>query len=73
MQEVLRVLKPGGTLLVLAESYKTGSLEFIQRPVMKLLRSTNLGLEDHRALFSSAGYTEVEIFEDRAKSWLCET
>ena len=71
MQEVLRVLKPGGTLLVLAESYKTGSLEFIQRPVMKLLRSTNLGLEDHRALFSSAGYTEVEIFEDRGKSWLC--
>jgi len=73
MQEVLRVLKPGGTLLVLAESYKKGSHEFIQRPVMKLLGSTNLSVEDHRALFTSAGYSAVEVFEDRNKSWLCAT
>jgi len=73
MQEVLRVLKPGGTLMVLAESYKKGSHEFIQRPVMKLLGSTNLSVEDQRALFTSAGFSAVEVFEDRRKSWLCAT
>ena len=73
MREVLRVLKPGGTLLVLAESYKKGSHEFIQRPVIKLLGSSNLSVEDQRALFTSADYAAVEIFELRKKSWLCAT
>jgi SAM-dependent methyltransferase len=71
MREILRVLKPGGTLLVIAESYKKGSTNALHRPVMKLLRSANLGVEDQRALFSSAGYTDVEIFEERAKGWIC--
>lgn len=71
MREILRVLKPGGTFLVIAESYKKGSTNLLHRPVMKLLRSANLGVEDQRALFSSAGYTDVEIFEERAKGWIC--
>lgn len=71
MREILRVLKPGATLLVIAESYKQGSTNALHRPVMKLLRSANLGVEDQRALFSNAGYTNVEIFEERAKGWIC--
>jgi len=71
MREILRVLKPGGTLLVIAESYKQGSANALHRPVMKLLRSANLSVEDQRALFSSAGYTNVEIFEEPAKGWIC--
>ena len=73
MQEILRVLKPGGTLLVIAESYKKGAYNAIQRPVMKLLNSSNLGLDDHRQLFSAAGYTEVQVFEERTKGWFCGT
>jgi ubiquinone/menaquinone biosynthesis C-methylase UbiE len=71
MREILRVLKPGGTLLVIAESYKKGSTNALQRPVMKLLRSSNLGVYDQRNLFESAGYTSIEIFEERAKGWIC--
>jgi ubiquinone/menaquinone biosynthesis C-methylase UbiE len=71
MQEILRVLKPGGTLIVIAESYKKGAYNFLQRPVMKLLRSTNLGIEDHRKLFSTAGYTGIETFEEHTKGWFC--
>jgi ubiquinone/menaquinone biosynthesis C-methylase UbiE len=71
MQETLRVVKPGGTLLVIAESYKQGALNALQRPVMKLLRSTNLGVDDQRELFSAAGYTDIQIFEERAKGWIC--
>jgi len=71
MQEILRVMKPGGALVIIAESYKKGAYEALQRPVMKLLRSTNLSVEEHRALFSEAGYTEFQIFEERAKGWIC--
>lgn len=73
MQEILRVLKPGGTLIIIAESYKKGAYNKLQRPVMKLLRSTNLGVEDQRELFSSAGYADIQIFEERAKGWICAT
>ena len=38
---------------------------------MKLLRSSNLGVDEHRALFLQAGYTDVQIFEERAKGWIC--
>jgi ubiquinone/menaquinone biosynthesis C-methylase UbiE len=73
MQEVLRVLKPGGTFVVIAESYKNGANEKLQRPVMKLLRSTNLSVDEQQTLFSTAGYTDVQIFEERSKGWICAT
>lgn len=71
MQEILRVLKPGGTLLVIAESYKKGAYNALQWPVMKLLKSTNLSVDDHRELFSAAGYTDIRTFEEHAKGWFC--
>ncbi|HEY1160674.1 MAG TPA: class I SAM-dependent methyltransferase [Terracidiphilus sp.] len=71
MREIQRVLKPGGTLIVIAESYKKGAYNKLQRPVMKLLRSANLGVDEHRELFSAAGYTDIQIFEERAKGWIC--
>jgi SAM-dependent methyltransferase len=71
MQEILRVLKPGGKLIVIAESYKRGAYNWLQRPVMKFLKSSNLDVDDHRRLFSAAGYTEIEIFEERTKGWFC--
>jgi ubiquinone/menaquinone biosynthesis C-methylase UbiE len=71
MQEILRVLKPGGKLIVIAESYKRGAYNWLQRPVMKLLKSSNLGVDEHRNLFSSAGYTEIQIFEENNRGWIC--
>ncbi len=71
MREILRVLAPGGTLVIIAESYKNGRFEAIQRPAMKLLRSSHLGVEDQRELFTTAGYREVRVFEERAKGWIC--
>jgi ubiquinone/menaquinone biosynthesis C-methylase UbiE len=71
MQEILRVLKPGGTLIVIAESYKKGKHNALQQPAMKLLRASNLGVDDHRELFSTAGYTDIQIFEESTKGWIC--
>jgi SAM-dependent methyltransferase len=73
MAEILRVLKPSGTLVVIAESYKKGARDKALGPAMKLLRPANLGVEQHCELFKRAGFTEVEIFEECAKGWLCGT
>lgn len=70
MQEVLRVLKPGGTLLVIAESYKNGTGSKVTAPIMKLLGFASLSAQDQRDLFSKAGYTDIQIFEEQKKGWI---
>lgn len=71
MQEILRVLKPGGTLLIVAETYKKGATNWLQGPVMKFLGSSSLGVEEQQEIFSQAGYTETQVFEEKAKGWIC--
>ena len=73
MEEIRRVLKPGGTFIVIAESYKGGRYDKLQGLVMKLLRSTELSVAEHRELFLTAGYTDVQIFEEHKKGWVCGT
>jgi ubiquinone/menaquinone biosynthesis C-methylase UbiE len=71
MREILRVLKPGGSLVVIAESYRKGRHQWLLGPVMKVLRSSNLSVAEQRELFSSAGYTDIQISEERTKGWIC--
>lgn len=71
MREILRVLKPGGKLVVIAEMYKGGKYDKLKWPVMWLLRSSHLSVKEHRELFSTAGYTDIEIFEEPDKGWIC--
>lgn len=75
MQEVLRVLKPGGTLVLIAEIYKgaktrTAKLaeKYLPLSGMKLLTVT-----EHRDLLRSAGYTDIQIMEESHKGWICAT
>lgn len=71
MREILRVLKPAGRLVVIAETYKGGKYDWLKWPVMWLLRSSHLGVSDHRELFASTGYRNVEIFEESNRGWIC--
>lgn len=74
MREVLRVLKPGGTLIIIAEAYKGGKYDkVLQRLVeeMKTMTYAHLSVNEHRDLFSNAGYSDVQVFEEHDKGWIC--
>jgi len=70
-REVQRVLKPGGTFAIVAETHRGMRMDWLYRPVMLLLRATYLTAAEHRDLLTQAGYIEVETFEERASGWLC--
>jgi SAM-dependent methyltransferase len=71
MREVLGVLKPGGTLIVIAESYRKGAKDWLHGPAMRLVRSANLSVAEQRELFAAAGFEDIRISEERAEGWIC--
>ena len=71
MREILRVLKPGGTLAVIVEAYRKESGGAVLGSVMKVLGGAQLSIPEQRALFADAGYADTEIFEEPRKGWLC--
>ncbi len=74
-REIYRVLKPLGTLLVVAEIYKGGKhLEGVRKQIFEKHLAANMNLlapEEHRDLFASAGFVDVQIFEKLEKGWIC--
>ena len=72
MREILRVLKPGGTLLIIAEIYK-GAQAKMTRLVEKYAPRTGikvLSADEHRALFTDGGYSDVQINTEPHKGWI---
>jgi SAM-dependent methyltransferase len=67
MREIRHVLKPGGTLLMLAEAYRTAGSASINQLAMKPLGGALLSPDDHRELFLTSGYADVQMFLERAK------
>jgi ubiquinone/menaquinone biosynthesis C-methylase UbiE len=76
LKEILRVLKPGGALVLIAEAYKGGKydrllqrLEVLQQ--RGIMSYAHLTVSEHSELFSQAGYRDVQVFEEYDKGWLC--
>ena len=72
LREVLRVLKPGGALILIAEVYK-GANTTVSRLAEKYASRTCMNLlsvDEHRKLFIHAGYSEVQVIEERNRGWI---
>ncbi len=78
MHEVLRVLKPGGALVIVAEVYKGGKYDrlvqrFSDMMQIKGFPYANLSVDEHRELLTRAGFTDVQVIEEYDKGWICAT
>jgi ubiquinone/menaquinone biosynthesis C-methylase UbiE len=73
MREVFRVLKPSGTLVLIAEVYK-GANTTVAKLAEKYASRTGmtlLSVDEHRELCTDAGYSDVQVIEERDKGWIC--
>lgn len=72
LREIQRVLKPGGTLILIAEVYK-GADTLASRLCEKSAPITGikmLTLDEHRELMASAGFADIQIDAVATKGWV---
>jgi ubiquinone/menaquinone biosynthesis C-methylase UbiE len=74
-REIFRVVKTGGRLVLIAEIYRGANTlaaklaeKYADRSPIKLL-----SVDEHRELLRNAGFTDVQVVEERAKGWICGT
>jgi ubiquinone/menaquinone biosynthesis C-methylase UbiE len=75
LHEVLRVLKAGGTFVLIAEVYKganTTAAKLLEK-YPELIGMTLLTPEEHCGLLTNAGYSNVRVIEESANGWICGT
>jgi ubiquinone/menaquinone biosynthesis C-methylase UbiE len=75
VKELLRVLKPGAELAIIAEIYKGASTKSA-RLLEKYLPMTGMKLlspDEHRVLLTDAGYSNVQITIETTKGWILAT
>jgi ubiquinone/menaquinone biosynthesis C-methylase UbiE len=73
MREIFRVLKPGGTLILIAEIYK-GANTTVSKLAEKFAKQSGMTLlsaNEHRELFANAGYSDIQVIEESKKTWIC--
>ena len=70
LREILRVLKPGGRLAVIAETYKNSRFHAAYLPAMALLRARYLTLDEHKAALAAAGFVDIAIEVKKARGWI---
>lgn len=72
VREVVRVLKPGGAFVIIAEAYRGRRHDWLFRPVMQLMSgATYLTPEQHRTMLAGAGCDRVDVFVEMARGWIC--
>jgi len=73
LREVLRVLKPAGRLIIIAEVYR-GAPAFTSKAAEKYSEKTGMALlsvEEHREHLRDAGYCDIQIITEPGKGWIC--
>jgi SAM-dependent methyltransferase len=71
MQEILRVLKPDGKLIIIGSLYEGGKSDKRNQRYAELIEIAFPSIKELRELFLRAGYTEVQMFEKYNRGWAC--
>jgi ubiquinone/menaquinone biosynthesis C-methylase UbiE len=71
MREVLRVLKPGGKLMIISESFKGVKYGKAYENLAEKMNMPFMSVDEHRELFANAGYSDIRMFEKPDKLWIC--
>jgi ubiquinone/menaquinone biosynthesis C-methylase UbiE len=71
VREVLRVIKPGGTICLIAETHRNGVLGHLYRIPMALIRATHLSDAEFRELLITAGFADVQTLHRPGRNWIC--
>jgi len=73
--ELRRVLKPGGSLLIIAEIYRGSASPMAQIAARQLPKAgmKMMTVDEHRQLLEQAGLVDVQDFTQPEKGWICVT
>jgi SAM-dependent methyltransferase len=71
MQEILRVLKPGGKLIIITSVYAGGKYDKRNQEFAASIKIAFPGIDELREVFLRAGYSEAQVFEKYQRGWIC--
>lgn len=73
VHEVFRVVASAGSFILIAEVYKGAGTQVskMAEKYSHISGMTLLSADEHRALLADAGFSDVQIFEEHTKGWIC--
>jgi SAM-dependent methyltransferase len=71
MQEILRVLKPSGKLIIIGSVYEGGKYNKRNQKYAEFIEIASPSVNELREIFLRAGYSEVQMFEEYNRSRMC--
>ena len=73
VKEVFRVLKQGGTVMLLFEMLRTDDDPFKWEKVENMLNIKSVTPQEIRAVLESAGFENINTYTKEGTTWLCAT
>lgn len=71
LREVLRVLKPGGIFLLIADIYKKNGLTKESLENIERYQMNNFTKNEFEAMFRRTGFSEVRVHTKNDTDWIC--
>jgi ubiquinone/menaquinone biosynthesis C-methylase UbiE len=71
MQEIFRVIKPGGKLIIIGSVYKDGKNNTRNQKYADLIEITFPSVNELHEIYLRSGYSDVQMFEEYNRSWMC--